>query len=327
MKKRALITGITGMDGSHLADYLLELDYEVYGLVRRHSKTNNDNIADIKDNIKLIPGDMCDQNSLFRALKESDPDEVYNLAAQSFVKESWATPEQTTDITGMGVLRMLEAIRMYGKEIKFYQASSSEMFGKMTTDYADENSRFHPRSPYGVAKVYGHWITVNYRESYGMFNCSGILFNHESHRRGKEFVTRKITDSVARIKYGLQDKIQLGNLDAVRDWGHARDYVKAMHLMLQQDKPDDFVIATGETHTVRDFLDHAFKYIGIDDWSPYVETTQDNLRPADVEYLRGDSSKAKKILKWEPEIPFKKLVDNMMLHDMVRVSQEVSRDD
>ena len=264
--KRALITGINGMDGSHLADFLLDKGYEVYGMERRTSSPNRTNTSHLEGKITFLNGDLGDQNSLFRVIKESNPDEIYNLGSQSFVGESWNTPEQTSDVTGLGVLRMLEAIREYGKKVKFYQASTSEMFGKMVENPANENTPFYPRSPYGVAKLYGHWMTKNYRESYDMFNVSGILFNHESERRGIEFVTRKITDGVARIHLGLQDKIMLGNLDAKRDWGYAPDYCEAMWLMLQQNRPHDYVIASGETHSIREFLDAAFQHIGITNW-------------------------------------------------------------
>lgn len=318
--KRALITGITGMDGSHLADFLLEKGYEVYGLERRASGKSHTNINHIKDRINLTPGDLTDQNSLMRALKVSNPDEVYNLAAQSFVGESWNTPEYTSNVTGLGVLRILEAIREYGKPIKFYQASSSEMFGRMVENPANENTPFYPRSPYGVSKLYGHWITKNYRESYDMFNCSGILFNHESERRGIEFVTRKISNGVARIHLGLQDKITLGNLDSFRDWGYAPDYVECMWLMLQQDKPDDYVVATGETHSIREFLDHAFKFVGIDDWSKYVSQDPRYMRPAEVDVLRGNATKAKEKLNWEPQVSFTELVSKMVNNDIKLLS-------
>ena len=263
MNKRALITGISGQDGGFLAEFLLKKGYIVYGMERRSSTPMRINCAHLEDKITFVNGDLTDQNSISRVLKESNPDEVYNLAAQSFVGESWNTPEQTGDVTGMGALRMLEAIREYGKDIKFYQASTSEMFGRMEK-FANENTLFYPRSPYGVAKLYAHWITVNYRESYDMFNCCGILFNHESERRGIEFVTRKITDAVAKIHLGLQDKVMLGNLDVKRDWGYAPDYVEAMWMMLQQDNPSDYVIATGEIHTLGDFLQSSFKEIGVD---------------------------------------------------------------
>ena len=309
--KRALITGINGMDGSHLADLLLSKDYEVYGMERRSSSKNRTNTAHLEGKITFVNGDLSDQNSLFRVLKESDPDEVYNLGSQSFVGESWNTPEQTSDVTGLGVLRMLEAIREYGKRVKFYQASTSEMFGKMEK-LANEETKFHPRSPYGVAKLYGHWITVNYRESYDMFNTSGILFNHESERRGIEFVTRKITDGVARIHLDLQDKVILGNLDTKRDWGYAPDYVQAMWLMLQQDEPRDYVIATGETHSLEELLVIAFSEIGITDWKKYVGQDERYMRPADVFYLAGDSSKAREELSWKPFVTFEEMVSKMV---------------
>ena len=318
--KRALITGINGMDGSHLADLLLNKGYEVYGMERRSSSKNRTNTAHLEGKITFVSGDLSDQNSLFRVLKESDPDEVYNLGSQSFVGESWNTPEQTSDVTGLGVLRMLEAIREYGKPIKFYQASTSEMFGKMTK-FANEDTKFHPRSPYGVAKLYGHWITVNYRESYDMFNTSGILFNHESERRGIEFVTRKITDGVARIHLGLQDKVILGNLDTKRDWGYAPDYVEAMWLMLQQDEPRDYVIATGETHSLEELLVIAFSEIGITDWKKYVGQDERYMRPADVFYLAGDSSKAREELSWKPFVTFEEMVSKMVENDVELLSK------
>ncbi len=317
--KRALITGINGMDGSHLADLLLSKGYDVYGMERRSSSKNRTNTAHLEGKITFVSGDLSDQNSLFRVLKESDPDEVYNLGSQSFVGESWNTPEQTSDVTGLGVLRMLEAIREYGKRIKFYQASTSEMFGKMEK-LANEETKFHPRSPYGVAKLYGHWITVNYRESYDMFNTSGILFNHESERRGIEFVTRKITDGVARIHLGLQDKVILGNLDTKRDWGYAPDYVEAMWLMLQQDEPRDYVIATGETHSLEELLVIAFSEIGITDWKKYVGQDERYMRPADVFYLAGDSSKAREELGWKPKTSFKEMVSRMVANDIKLIS-------
>tara|TARA_R110001599_G_scaffold81059_1_gene218871 strand:+ start:127 stop:1095 length:969 start_codon:yes stop_codon:yes gene_type:complete len=314
--KRALITGINGMDGSHLADLLLEKGYEVFGMERRCSSPNRTNTKHLEGKITFLHGDLTDQNSLLRCIKESNPDEVYNLASQSFVGESWNTPEQTSDVTGLGVLRMLEAIREYGKPIKFYQASSSEMFGRMVENPAKESTPFYPRSPYGVSKLYGHWITKNYRESYDMFATSGILFNHESERRGIEFVTRKITDGVSRIDLGLQDKITLGNLDAKRDWGYAPDYCEAMWLMLQQDKPDDYVIATGETHSIRDFLDIAFDVIGVTDWEDYVGQDVRYMRPAEVDVLRGDSTKAQTELGWKPKTTFEELVGNMVRNDI-----------
>jgi len=321
MKKRALITGISGQDGGFLAEFLLEKDYEVYGMERRSSTPMRINCSHLEDKITFLNGDLSDQNSLMRCLKESDPDEVYNLASQSFVGESWNTPEQTGDVTGLGVLRMLEAIREYGKSIKFYQASTSEMFGKMEK-FANEDTKFHPRSPYGVAKLYAHWITVNYRESYGMFNCCGILFNHESERRGIEFVTRKITDGVARIHLGLQDKIMLGNLDVKRDWGYAPDYVEAMWLMLQQDNPSDYVVATGDIHTLGDFLKYSFKHIGIDDWEKYVGRDERYYRPADVFYLAGNSTKAETELGWKPRTSFDVMVDRMIKNDIKKYHEK-----
>lgn len=314
-KKRALITGITGMDGSHLADLLLSKGYDVFGLERRTSTKNTTNIEHILDDINIVPGDLTDQNSILRAIKESEPHEIYNIGAQSFVAESWNTPESTSNTTGLGVLRMLEAIRESGRDIRFYQASSSEMFGKMGTEPANENTPFYPRSPYGVAKLYGHWITKNYRESYDMFNCSGILFNHESERRGHEFVTRKITDGVAKIHLGLADKLYLGNLDAKRDWGYAPDYVEAMWLMLQQDNPDDYVIATNKVYSVRDFLNLAFAEVGLD-WSKYVVQDPKLFRPAEVDFLLGDSTKAKKQLNWEPKTNITDMVHTMVHNDI-----------
>ena len=313
--KRALITGITGMDGSHLADFLLDKGYEVFGMERRTSTKNRVNTSHLENKITFLMGDLTDQSSLFRVLEESEPDEVYNLASQSFVKESWNTPEQSADTTGAGTMRMLEAIRMSGKSPKFYQASTSEMFGKME-DLADEDTKFHPRSPYGVAKLYAHWISVNYRESYDMFNVCGLLFNHESERRGREFVTRKITDGVARIQLGLEDYVTLGNLDVKRDWGYAPDYVEAMWMMLQQDTPQNYVIATGEYHTLEDFLDMAFQHIGIIDWSKYVKQDERYMRPADVYYLRGDSTRAKNELGWEPKTSFEDMVSKMVTNDI-----------
>ena len=321
MKKRALITGITGMDGSHLADFLLAKDYEVFGLVRRVSTPNIVNITHIIDKVNLLNGDLTDQNSLLRALKECEPDEVYNIGAQSFVKESWSSPETTSNVTGFGCLRMLEAIRESKRPVKFYQASSSEMFGKMSTKLACENTNFYPRSPYGVSKLYAHWMTINYRESYGMFNCSGILFNHESERRGLEFVTRKITDGVAKIKLGIEKDIKLGNLDAIRDWGYAPDFVEAMWMMMQIDEPSDYVIATGKTYTVRDFLTLAFNEIGIDDWSGFVKSTSDNMRPAEVDYLCGDYSKAKNTFGWEPKHSLQEIVQIMVKTDLERLGK------
>ena len=319
--KKALITGINGMDGSHMADFLINKGYKVYGMERRSSVKNRTNTKHLEGNIEFVMGDLTDQNSLFRVLKESDPDEVYNFASQSFVGESWNTPEQTSDVTGMGVLRMLEAIREYGKDVKFYQASSSEMFGRMVENPASETTPFYPRSPYGVAKLYGHWITKNYRESYGMFNVSGILFNHESERRGLEFVTRKISDGVARIHLGLSESISLGNLDSKRDWGYAPDYVDAVWRMLQLDSPDDFVIATGETHTIREFLDIAFSHIGVTDWAKLVKQDPRYMRPAEVDVLRGDYKKANDVLGWKPKTSFPDLVKKMVENDITLLTQ------
>ena len=317
-KKRALITGLNGMDGSHLADFLLEKDYEVFGLIRNKAENYLTNAKHLIGKINIIKGELTDQNSLLRAINESQPHEVYNLAAQSFVGDSWNAPEMTSNVTALGVLRMLEAIRetKQTNNIKFYQASSSEMFGKMIENPANENTPFYPRSPYGVSKLYGHWITKNYRESYNMFAVSGILFNHESERRGHEFVTRKISDGVAKIHLGLADSLSLGNVKAQRDWGYAPDYVEAMWLMLQQDKPEDYVIATGEVNSVEDYLDIAFKEIGIDDWNPYVKRDEKFFRPAEVDVLRGDWSKAKSELGWEPKTHFSELVKKMVNNDI-----------
>ena len=318
--KKALITGINGMDGSHLADFLLEKGYDVYGVERRSSTKNRTNTAHLEKKITFLNGDLTDQNSLLRCLKQSDPDEVYNLAAQSFVGASWETPEQTGDVTGLGALRVLEAIREYGKDIKFYQASTSELYGRMVENPAKETTPFYPRSPYGVAKLYGHWITKNYRESYDMFNVSGILFNHESERRGVEFVTRKITDGVAKIHLGLKDHIKLGNLDAKRDWGYSPDYVKSMWMMLQHDEPDDYVIATGVEHSIRDFLDVAFECVDIEDWERVVIQDERFMRPAEVAVLCGDSTKAKEKLGWTPTTPFDEMVRRMVKNDIKLLS-------
>ena len=322
--KTGLITGVNGMDGSHLADLLLEKGYKVYGMERRTSTPNRTNTGHLNGKITFITGDLMDQNSLLRWLKKSQPDEVYNLGAQSFVGESWNTPDQTSDVNGLGVLRILEAIRESGiKGVRFYQASTSEMFGRMVENPAKESTPFYPRSPYGVAKLYGHRITKNYRESYDMFACSGILFNHESERRGIEFVTRKITDGVARIYLGLQDKIMLGNLEAKRDWGYAPDYCEAMWLMLQQDTPNDYVIATGETHSIKEFLNYAFKHIGISNWSGYVGQDPRFMRPAEVAVLRGDSTKAQTELGWKPKTSFHELVNQMVSNDIKILERNV----
>jgi len=321
---RALITGINGMDGSHLADLLLKKGYEVYGMERRTSSPNRTNTKHLEGKITFVNGDLTDQNSLVRCLKESVPREVYNLGAMSFVGESWNTPEQTGDVNGLGVLRMLEAIRESEiKGVRFYQASTSEMFGRMVENPANENTPFYPRSPYGVAKLYGHWITKNYRESYDMFACSGILFNHESERRGIEFVTRKISDGVARIHLGLQDKIMLGNLDSYRDWGYAPDYCEAMWLMLQQNEPDDYVISTGETHSIRDFIDVAFQEIGILNWDKHIGQDPRFMRPAEVDVLRGDSTKAQTELGWKPKTSFRELVEKMVRNDIKILEKNV----
>lgn len=318
--KKALITGVTGQDGSYLAELLLSKGYKVYGMRRRTSTPNFENVEHIKDQIEWVSGDLTDLASLIEAVRLSDPDEVYNLAAQSFVAASWPQPLATGQITALSVTNMLEAVRLVKPSAKFYQASSSEMFGRVVETPQKETTPFYPRSPYGVAKVYGHWITVNYRESYDMFACSGILFNHESPRRGIEFVTRKVTDGVARIKLGLATELRLGNLDAKRDWGFAGDYVKAMWLMLQQDQPDDFVISTGETHTVEELVKVAFEYVGLD-WKNYVVLDEKFVRPAEVDLLLGDCSKAKQVLGWELEVDFEQLVHMMVDADMKRLSQ------
>ncbi|MBM3707548.1 MAG: GDP-mannose 4,6-dehydratase [Actinobacteria bacterium] len=314
MLKKALITGITGQDGSYLADLLLEKGYEVYGMVRRSSVEKLDRIEHIRDRVKFIQADLLDQLSIINAIKQVKPDEVYNLAAMSFVPTSWSQPVLTGEFTGIGVTRMLEAVRLIKDDIKFYQASSSEMFGKVREVPQNENTPFHPRSPYGVAKVYGHYITVNYRESYNIFAVSGILFNHESPRRGLEFVTKKVTNAAAKIKLGLLDYLYLGNLDAKRDWGYAKDYVEAMWLMLQQDKPEDFVIATGENHSVKEWVAASFKCLDLE-WEKYVRIDERLLRPAEVDILIGDSRKAKNILGWEPGVSFEELVKIMVEND------------
>ncbi|MEM4307475.1 MAG: GDP-mannose 4,6-dehydratase [Thermoplasmata archaeon] len=318
MSKIAFITGITGQDGSYLAELLLSKGYEVYGLVRRLSVPNTKNIEHILDKITLLDGDLTDQGSLIAALTVSQPDEIYNLAAQSFVQTSFKQPVLTAEVTGVGVVRLLEAMRVACPDARFYQASTSELYGLAKEVPQNENTPFHPRSPYGFAKLMGYWATVNYRESYGFHASNGILFNHESPRRGIEFVTRKITDGVARIKYGLANEIILGNLDAKRDWGYAPEYVEAMWLMLQQDKPDDYVIATGETHTIREFVELAFEYAGIDNWEKYVKTDQKFYRPAEVHVLCGDASKANRVLGWKPKVTFKELVKIMVEADLER---------
>lgn len=330
--KKALITGITGQDGSYLAELLLEKGYEVYGIWRRKSTVDYGNIKHLKDKVKLIYADMTDLASLVAAIRKAEPDEVYNLAAQSFVATSWDTPIGTAEIDGIGVLNMLEAIRIAKPDARFYQASTSEMFGKVQEIPQKETTPFYPRSPYGVAKLYGHWITKNYRESYNMFACSGILFNHESERRGEEFVTRKITMAVAKIKNGMQDILELGNMNAKRDWGHSKDYVEAMWLMLQQDKPDDYVISTGETHTVREFVTLAFKAAGMEiEWhgkdseeyatlkgtdKKVVKVNPIFYRPAEVELLIGDCSKAEKKLGWKRKVSYEDLIKRMVENDL-----------
>lgn len=338
--KNALITGITGQDGSYLAELLIKKGYKVFGLIRRKSKADFGNAEHLKDDVNFIFGDMTDLSSLINAIKISKPDEVYNLAAQSFVGTSWSQPLATADIDGIGVLNILEAIKVVDENIKFYQASTSEMYGLVQSVPQNENTPFYPRSPYGVAKLYGHWITKNYRESYNMFCCSGILFNHESERRGKEFVTRKITDAVAKIKCGLQDHLELGNMDAKRDWGHAKDYVEAMWLMLQQDNPDDYVVATGETYLVRTFVELAFQRAGFDiRWSGegvnevgtdrisgkvLVKINPDFYRPAEVELLLGDPTKAETTLNWERKVSFNDLVNKMVDNDLMIVESQMN---
>jgi len=323
MKRRALITGVTGQDGSYLADFLLEKDYQVYGLVRRSSTVTFGRISHLQDRIELLPGDLLDLSSLLSALRTARPHEVYNLAAQSFVPTSWNQPVLTGNFTAIGVTQVLEAIRAIDPTIRFYQASSSEMFGMVEHSPQTEATRFYPRSPYGVAKLYGHWITVNYRESYNMFACSGILFNHESPRRGLEFVSRKVTYGVARIKFGQQKKLMMGNLDAERDWGYAGDYVRAMWLMLQQERPDDYVVATGETHTVRRLLEIAFSHVGLD-YRDHVEIDPSLLRPAEVHHLKGDYSKARAKLDWTPSVSFEQLVKMMVESDLAFVEANLT---
>ena len=318
-ERRALITGITGQDGSYLAELLLEKGYEVFGMTRRASTENVERIAHLVDRVNLIQGDLLDPPSLVSALRTAEPHEVYNLAAQSFVPTSWNQPVLTAEFTGVGVTRMLEALRTVDPDIRFYQASSSEMFGKVREVPQNEQTPFYPRSPYGVAKTYGHYITVNYRESYGLYAVSGILFNHESPRRGLEFVTRKISDGVARIKLGLTDELRLGNLDAERDWGFAGDYVEAMWLMLQQDEPDDFVVATGEPHSVRQFCEVAFIHAGLD-LEQYVKADPEFLRPAEVDKLVGDATKARERLGWQPKHSFRDLAEMMVDADLARLS-------
>ncbi len=322
MSKTALITGVTGQDGSYLAEYLLEQGYRVVGMTRRTSTITLERIAHLVDDLELVQGDLLDQNSLAEAIRTNRPDEVYNLAAQSFVPTSWNQPVLTGEFTAIGVTRLLEAIRQVDPAVRFYQASSSEMFGKVSETPQHELTRFHPRSPYGVAKVYGHWITVNYRESYDLFAACGILFNHESPRRGLEFVTRRVTDGVARIKHGLATELRLGNLDAQRDWGFAGDYVRAMHLMLQQPTADDFVVATGETHSVRELCQLAFERVGLA-WEDHVRTDPSRTRPAEVDQLIGDASKARGVLGWSPTVGFEELVAMMVDADMERIAEDI----
>jgi len=320
MARKALITGITGQDGSYLAEFLLGENYRVSGLVRRSSTINFERIAHLQEDVELIPGDLLDESSLISAISKAEPDEVYNLAAQSFVPTSWTQPVLTGEFTALGVTRILEAIRVVNPAIRFYQASSSEMFGMVEESPQSETTRFYPRSPYGVAKLYGHWITVNARESYGLYACSGILFNHESPRRGIEFVTRRVSYNVARIKLGLQRKLKMGNLEAERDWGFAGDYVRAMWLMLQQEKPDDYVIATGQTHSVKHLLEIAFEHVGLH-YQDYVETDADLLRPAEVHHLRGNYAKAERVLGWQPQVNFADLIGMMIDSDLELLSK------
>ena len=324
MTKTALITGITGQDGSYLAEFLLGKGYNVVGMVRRSSTVNFDRLAHIQDKIEIVQGDLLDQMSLIDILQEYHPDEVYNLAAQSFVPTSWKQPVLTGEFTALGVTRVLDAIRIVDPKIRFYQASSSEMFGKVQAVPQNESTPFYPRSPYGVAKLYGHWITINYRESYNLFACSGILFNHESPRRGIEFVTHKVTAAAVKIKLGLQKEVRLGNLDARRDWGYAGDYVRAMWLMLQQDEPDDYVIATGETHSVRELCEVAFNRVGLN-WQDHVVVDQKFYRPAEVDLLIGDPAKGRAKLGWKPEVSFKQLIEMMVDADQETVKAELKK--
>lgn len=321
MNKKALITGITGQDGSYLAEFLLSQGYEVYGMVRRTSTVRYERIRHIQDDITLVQGDLSDQTSLNRAIADVMPDEVYNLAAQSFVPTSWNQPAFTGDVTAIGVTRMLEAVHTIKPDARFYQASSSEMFGKVREKLQNEDTPFYPRSPYGVAKVYGHWITVNYRESYDLYAVSGILFNHESPRRGLEFVTRKVTYNAAKIKLGMADELRMGNLEAQRDWGYAPDYVQAMWLMLQQDNADDYVVATGKTHTVQRLLEVAFDCIDLD-WKNYYVQDPQFMRPAEVDLLIGDPAKAHAKLGWEPEVSFEEMIQIMVEADIERLKKD-----
>lgn len=320
-KKRALITGITGQDGSYLAEFLLAKDYEVFGLVRRSSTINFERIYHIQDRVEILSGDLLDQNSLSSALGQARPHEVYNLGAQSFVQASFQQPLLTGEITGLGVVRLLESMRSFDPQIRFYQASTSELFGKVQETPQSEKTPFYPRSPYGVAKLYAHWATINFRESYNMFCCAGILFNHESPRRGLEFVTRKITNGVARIKLGLAEQLPLGNIEARRDWGHAGDFVRAMWLMLQREEPEDFVIGTGVDRSIREFCQVAFEYVDLD-WQQYVVVDEKFFRPAEVNQLLGNAAKAREKLGWEPQISFEEMVHEMVDTDMKLVARQ-----
>jgi GDPmannose 4,6-dehydratase len=324
MSKRALVTGINGMDGSHLADFLLEKNYEVFGMERKKDTEDRLNTSHLVGKVTFLKGDLADKDSLVKCIRDSKPDEVYNLASRSLVEDSWDTPENIANTTGVGVLRMLEAIKEYGSDnIRFYQASSSEIFGRMVEDPSTETSPFYPRSPYGVAKQYGHWICRNYRESYGMFNCSGILFNHESERRGKQFVTRKITHGIAKIYLGLNKTLALGNLESIRDWGYAPDYVEGMWSMLQQSEPDDYVLATGVYNSIRHLLDIAFNQIGITDWKDYVIKDEKFSRPAEVDVLRGDASNALNKLGWAPKTSFEEMIRRMVQNDIKLLEREI----
>ena len=324
--KRALITGVTGQAGSYLTELLLKKGYEVFGMVRRASSENFERIQHLREQLHLVQGDLLDQNSLVAALEASNPHELYNLAAQSFVPTSWSQPVLTGELTALGVTRLLEAVRRFNPAIRFYQASSSEMFGKVRESPQNERTPFYPRSPYGVAKVYGHWIAVNMRESYDLFICSGILFNHESPRRGREFVTRKVSDGVARIKLGLATELRLGNLNVRRDWGFAGDYTQAMWLMLQQAEPGDYVVGTGFTHTVQQLVEVAFACVDLD-WQQYVVADPCLLRPAEVDYLRADATKARRVLGWEPRVSFQELVRMMVEADLERLKQQMQKDE
>jgi GDPmannose 4,6-dehydratase len=317
MGKRALITGINGMDGSHLADFLLSKGYEVFGMERTESEENRLNSSHLIGKINFLKGDLSDGTSLLKCIKDSKPDEIYNFAAQSFVGDSWNTPESQANITGLGVLRLLDAIREYGdKNVRFYQASSSEMFGKMYENPVKETTPFYPKSPYAVAKLYGHWITKNYRESYGMYNCSGMAFNHESERRGLRFVVRKITNGIAKIHLGLSDEITLGNIKIAKDWGYSPDYVEGMWLMLQQDEPDDYILSTGISRTIEDLLNIAFEMIGINDWSKHIKIDPKFIRPVEMDAIKGDYNKAKEKLGWQPKTSFEDMIKIMVQNDI-----------